>query len=115
VFFTDGEFVGPNQFGLWESITSEAKMRMEVARAARDGIGKGIPAADVLDEIGKIIGPSLVRRPGPSPDKLSIATKTVQEMIANEISRERQSRGDDHTVDLLASQADTQLPNFRKR
>jgi len=33
VFFSDGEFVGPNQFGLWERITSEANARMDVAKS----------------------------------------------------------------------------------
>lgn len=115
VFFADGEFVGPDQFGLWESITSEAKLRMEVAKAARDGLARGIPATDVLDELRTIVGPELVPRPGSSPDKAAAITRMAQQTIAREIRAQIRLSGDERTVDLLAAQADTQLPDFRKR
>lgn len=47
-FFADGEFVGPGTHGLWETVTSEFGIRREAALAARSGLGRGVPASDIL-------------------------------------------------------------------
>lgn len=121
VFFTDGEFVGPDQFGLWESVTTEAQKRMAAAKTARDGKARGLPASAILDQVATIIGP-VPDRPfaGPaggsgSPDIAAVNARMDQRMLAEEFARLRQMNGDERRVDLLAAQADTKLPDFRKR
>lgn len=84
-------------------------------------MGFGRASADVFSEIGNLTGPAADRpgippRPGPmTPEKVSDRNRMTAQTIANEIGRQRQSLGDDRTVDMLAVQADTQLPDFRKR
>ncbi len=110
VFFSDGEFVGPNQFGLWESVTEEAKLRMTVARAAHNGLSSGIPAAEILDVVVyKIVERPLMPRPSQEADA------TLQRTVAREIQELRQTLGDEAAVKSLAAKANTKLPDFRKR
>ena len=116
-FFTDGEFVGPDHYGLWESVTEEAKTRFDIAKAARDGKNRGATSGEILEEIAKITGPASLQPRMPGRDSISAETALREELQkrASEIARTRQTTGDDRTVDLLAAQADTQLPDFRKR
>jgi len=116
VFFTDGEFVGPNLFGLWESITDEAKYKMDVAKAARDGKARGLAASAIMDDVVKIVGPVPDRlRPGLDARTDAARIRMQQEMRARQFQMQRNMNGDERTVEILAAQADTKLPNFRKR
>ena len=113
VFFTDGEFVGSNEFGLWDSITSEAKFRIDLAGAALDGRARGISATEILDEIvGPRVFPSRTDSPPEGPEAIRVIT---QESIERQIQGQRSLVGDERTLEALASQADKPLPDFRKR
>ena len=121
VFFTDGEFVGPDNHGLWESVTTEAKMRMEEALAAREGKARGLAASTILDEIDKTIGPAPGRSASPTREAIKSAADfaalsqlSQQARLWREFQLERQALGDGRMVDWLAAQADTRLPYFRK-
>jgi len=121
VFFTDGEFVGPDRFGLWELISLETKSRLEVGQVAAEGRKRGVTAADILEEIGKITGPAAIRQlPPPSPGPVTPKwvweiTQREQQRRAKEIEGRRRYGGDERTVEWLESMAKTQLPNLRKR
>jgi hypothetical protein len=121
VFFTDGEFIGPNQLGLWENVTAEAKTRMAVAKSARDGKGRGLSAAAILAEIIAITGPAPHRPPAPPPGPVSSddasarSLQRAQSMFSQEIQTVRRMGGDDRAVDVLASQADARLPDYRRK
>jgi hypothetical protein len=116
VFFADGEFMGDDKLGLWESITGEAQARMDVAKIARDGKAHGTAAADILSQIDQVTGPPTGRPPtaGRGLQVKNASVERAQQLLANEIDRMRKSRGDEYTVDTLAAQADTKLPEFRK-
>ncbi len=111
VFFTDGEFAGPNRLGLWDRITTEAKARMEIATLARHSRDSGAPVRQILDKISKLTGPATDRPPAPT---MPVLQQTYRE-LANEIESHRRAMGYSATVDQLAAQADTKLPDFRKR
>lgn len=117
VFFTDGEFAGPDQYGLWESIRAEAKTKLDIAKTAKEGRRCGATASDILEEIANITGPASLqpRLPGRGPITDETAMREELQKRANEIDSQRKSIGDERTVDLLAAQADTKLPDFRKR
>jgi hypothetical protein len=121
VFFADGEFVGPDRFGLWELVTLETKSRLEVGRAAAEGRNCGVAAADILEEIGKMTGPATARElrlpsPGPiTPEWVLEIAQREQQRRAKEIEGHRRHNGDEGTVEWLESMAKTQLPDLRKR
>jgi len=105
VFFTE--------FGLWDSITSEAKFRIDLAGAAHDGRARGISATEILDEIvGPRFFPSRTDSPPEGPEAIRVIT---QESIERQIQGQRSLVGDERTLEALASQADKPLPDFRKR
>jgi hypothetical protein len=105
VFFLDGEFAGPNRWGLWEQVTKEAKSVMDVATIARAGRDLGLATAEILREIEELTGPP--------PEDPFVPRQPLQRR-ADHIEENRQSMGDDGTVDWLTSMADTPLPNFRR-
>jgi len=120
-FFADAEFVGPGRYGLWETVTCKSGIRSEAAQAAKSAQSRGVPAADILEEIGKITGSATSRpapppHPGPmTPRKLEQIIAKAQNTFAREIDWHRRSTGDERTVDWLASMANTPLPDYRKR
>jgi hypothetical protein len=120
-FFTDGEFVGSDRYGLWESVTTEAKMRMDAGKAARDGKARGLAAPAILDEVAKFFGPVRDRSgltfsaPSFPTEIAAMNGRTQQQRLAREFQNLRQTAGDERTVYLLAAQAETRPPDFRKR
>lgn len=90
-FFADGEFVGPGLYGLWETVTSESGIRSQAAHAAKNARSRGVPAADILEEIGRMTGPSTSHpapppHPGPmTPRKLAQIIRRAQHAVAREI------------------------------
>jgi hypothetical protein len=119
-FFSNAEFAGPNRYGLWESVTAEARSKMEVAHAARRGRLSGALAKDILDGIGNITGPATTappppRKPGPiTAEAIAKITRAERQFRACEIEAQRHSLGDEQTVDWLAAQADAPWPDFRR-
>lgn len=116
VFFADGEFAGPGQYGLWEEITSEARVRMDAAKNARFGKDVGVAAAYVLNQIGSRVGePGEPPHSAPiGPEKVSAFDQWAEEKVACEVGMMRGQMGDERTLDWLTAQADTQLPDFRR-
>ena len=116
VFFTDGGFAGPDSYGMWAQITSEAAVRMDVASTAREGRNRGVSAGDILEEIETITGqPRLLsdgHKPVPPGPGADWRRQFHLQQHANEIAHQRRNVGDDATIEWLAAQADVRLPVF---
>jgi hypothetical protein len=106
VFFTDGEFVGPNETEFWEDVTIDTTTRLTIANAARDGRDRGETAAEIMSRIEQITGPAPDHPPHPHEKR---------QRHAYEIAGQRRHFDDERIVANLAVHAGAALPNFRKR
>ena len=122
VFFLDGEFAGPDDGKMFEQTVAEAEAHRMVARIAKDGHYKGMPASDILAEIEKVTGvapdsppmPPHLRNPAAAPEDFRAAA--LQAIAFQLVLRRRLPQGgdDDHTVLAILGWNDAALPDFRK-
>ncbi len=122
VFFSDGEFVGPNAEKLFEQTVADAEAHLMVARIALEGHNKGLPPGEILAEIERATGPApehppmnlAFRNPGASQEEFRRAA--LQTLAFHFAVRRRfpQSPDEKQTVFMLMAWNDTVLPHFRK-
>jgi hypothetical protein len=120
IFFQDGEFVGPDAAGLWESVTSEARMRLAIAKIASAGKASETSSDAIFEEIAEITGPPPdTSTPGgnmhPPPKTPAEFEKDTAMRLASSIEQQRHNLGDDRVIQLLAAAAGSPKVDFRRR
>jgi hypothetical protein len=123
VFFSDGEFAGPNWGMLFEQIAGEAESRLRIAALVRRHREKGAALAEVFAEIETVtgpIGPGLPPPPPPPPpseqypDDSHVRTHTLK-MIGHRIGLLWQHLGDEVALARILAWEQVKLPEFRRR
>jgi len=108
VFFADGAFAGPDRLGLWEDVLVVAQSHLDVARLAREGHDKGVPAVQILASIEDVVRP--FRGSSFNRDRRVRAMRQV----AARVDAHRKSQGDDKAVYALMDWASAGVPKFRR-
>ncbi len=118
VFFSDGEFAGPNDAQLYELIVCDAEVYQAVSTLARSQFEAGIAARDILAAVEQVTGAAQHWPPPPPPPgrKMDIEEFHLQACasLAWRIATLRQTDGDEKAVSILVSWADTVLPRYRR-
>ena len=121
IFFSDGEFAGPNDLQLYELIVYDAEVYQEVGQIVRDQVRKSASTGEILDAVEKLTAP--VRTRGPAPPPLHPANKYDADVlrdharanIAHQLSRLLEMHGDQMLVVILNRWADAEVPDFRRQ
>jgi hypothetical protein len=117
VFFTDGQFAGPNKGMLWDRVVSEADAAMQVALVARAGHFEGLAPSRIFEKIEEVTGAApdrgMALLPGWGADTAAWRGYALGKLAA-QIGTMRQHRGDEGTIYALSDWAATELPRFRK-
>ena len=116
VFFTDGEFLGPDEAGSWSRVTSEAAVHAETARMACDGIARGEPANVILDAICAAVADEPADQPKAGL-RIGLRNKFryTRQDEARMVETYRRHTGDEETLARLAKWQGVALPEFRRR
>ena len=116
VFFADGEFAGPNECQLWETVIYQAEVFQSVATAACKFYDAGMEPAAILAEVEKVTGkhvqqpgPLHSRRKGTADEFRQDAKNSLASYLANRLEMEP-----DEIVSDLVGWADTVLPDYRR-
>jgi hypothetical protein len=105
VFFTDGQFAGPNQGLLWEQVVSEGEATIQIAQLARQGHFDGLPNERIFATIDEITGPVPERGLSPWPGGRADAEswkRYALGKLATMIAGMRRQTGDARTIYTLS-------------
>jgi len=117
IFFSDGEFAGPNQLQLFDLVVQEAEVYRDVAQTVSQLVKSGNYADTIFIAVEKLTGPSRAAMP-PRPGVQSppeAFREQARSFIASMISCHRTQRGDSEAVSMLVGWADADLPQYRRR
>jgi hypothetical protein len=117
IFFADGEFAGPNQLQLFDTVVHEAEVYRDVARAVSRLVKSGNNADTIFTAVEKLTGPSRAAMP-PRPGAQSppeAFREQARSFIASMISCLRKQRSDSEAMSMLVDWADVDLPHYRRR
>lgn len=103
VFFTDGEFVGPDRAGSWTRVTTEAEIHAETARMVRAAMARGEAAGAILDRLCA------------APVRVSGDGRYTRHDEARMVESYRRHTGDEETLARLAAWDGAAVPAFRRR
>jgi hypothetical protein len=116
MFFSDGEFVGPNQHHLFENVACWAEAHHEVAVVAHGERERGADACRILASVAELTGPAddgavLHHEVKGNLEGLRHDAKS---RIAWAISAMQKMWGDEAAASMLVSWADGSLPQYRR-
>lgn len=119
IFFTDGEFVGPNRGQLWEHIFHAAEAYQQIIRTVKHAVDDHSESHIVFQEIESLTGPLPDVPPPPPPPNTKVGPEVFRQdalySIARRLSHMKQLLGDEKTVQTILSWADAQVPQFHRR
>lgn len=118
VFFSDGEFLGPNEMHLWEDVFYESQVKLEAARIAAKGEGNARSAEEIVREVNRYTGPPPDPGTPPVSSREMVTTEDFRKwhrsQLARQISFVAEHQGDDGVVKMLLSWLETPSPELRR-
>jgi hypothetical protein len=116
MFFSDGEFVGPNQHYLFENVACWAEAHHEVAVVAHGERERGADTRRILASVAEVTGPvddgAVVHERGKGD--LTGLRREAKSHIAWVVSAMQKMRGDEAAASMLVSWAAGSLPQYRR-
>jgi hypothetical protein len=116
IFFSDGEFAGPNEGQLWEHIVSVSEAYQEVTQVTREQFERGLDAERVVANILQMTSTDDPLPPfpmGPGADSEHFR-RHAQGAINRQIYAMRRMSSDEKTVSMIVNWADSVLPQYRR-
>lgn len=118
-FFTDGEFLGPNNLHLWDDVFYENEVKLKAAHIAADGKRAGRSADEIVEEVNQYTGaaPDLKEMRLPPTRGRAQAEEFRQWHrggLARQISSVQQQKGADGVLTMLLSWAAAPPPKLRR-
>jgi hypothetical protein len=125
IFFSDGEFAGPNRRRLWEEIIYRAEVDQQIARIAREGHDKGLAPERILSDIESFTGKAPGGPPPPPPPSMEPPSdpeyyrRNAKIEMALWIARMRDPQypgrwSDERLVYEISAWADAVVPHYRR-
>ena len=121
VFFSDGEFVGPNELQLYELIAFDAEAYVQIGKMVRDQVTKGTATSEILGAVENFTGPFRTLVPAPPPlhpvnkYDADFLRDQARANIGHRLSMMLEMHGDQMLAVILNRWADAEVPNFRRR
>jgi len=111
-FFVDGEFVGPNRSGIWESVSCRREVMFEIAKMVSCARSEGLTASRILGGIERYLKRDAASESGEAQDRDLFARQRKQ--VSEIFSRARKGHDDEPLVDALAAWAARNPPILRR-
>lgn len=119
IFFTDGEFIGPDTEQLWERTQYKAELMKSIAAVAREGYQRGDPRHRIFAAIEEITGPEGGTGPIPPPPGQLGGSDFLVNMerlvVATSLGQQRRENGDESALVRLLAWAESNPPRLYRR
>jgi hypothetical protein len=122
VFFSDGEFVGPDEARMFDRTAADAEAHQIVARIAKEGYDRGLAPAEILTDVEKTTGVAPDRPPIPWALRNEALTRddfltAALQSVAHHLGMRRrfpQAGNEEQMVSMIIGWNNMAPPNFRK-